>query len=185
MSRIDPYENFSQKDKIKYFWCGDAFIKNDVSEIEYEEFKKRKNEWAPYLKYTSLHGWYMSSLTPKGGFYKYYIPEDIFEYVFYKDGEIIEKKEVPDEVKEKFLICKRVMDVDFLYFRESIFINGKKIGLQSSWKIGNSIIFIKKSRLNRISWDLDCKSVLDIDYIKNFSKYKAEKEYFLQHGYRE
>ena len=171
------------EDTVKFCTNGDLIIRNNVSDEDYKNYLEIRDSYSQYRKYHMLYNFYgqiMHSWKNR----IYYIPADIYEYICFKNSKVEEKKPVPEKLKKKFLNCKRLMDVEFNYFGNVNYINGYCIGLKSRWKFFPFLI-IKKSMEDRISTDTYYQEILNWNYIKNFDKNEKDKEYYLNHGYKE
>lgn len=171
------------EDKVKFCTNGDLIIRDNVSDEDYKKYLEIRDSYSKYRKYHMLYNFYgqiMHSWENR----IYYVPADIYEYMYFKNLNIIEKKPVPAELKEKFLNCKRLMDVEFNYFGSVNYIGGYRLGLTLNWKLLPFVI-IRKSKENRISNNAFYYEILEWEYIKKFDEREKNKEYYLQHGYKE
>lgn len=74
----------------------------------------------------------------------------IFDYIMIKNGKVVEKKPVPNKLKEKFEKCKRKIEIDFNFLKNYRFIDGEALGIHSPWMIWKPAIRIVRSE-NKIS----------------------------------
>ena len=169
------------EEKMLFLWNGKILIKDNVSESEYRKFLEIKQKYFFGREYNFLHPCFPFPKTWKHQCY--YIPDDMFEYLLFENGEIVEKKQVPAELKEKFDNCKHIMDIDFAFLKNYRFVGGKEIGIKPSWKIWRPVIKIVKSK-DKISCS-DYKTIISEKYKKNYDKNLKEQEYYLNHVYKE
>lgn len=169
------------EEKILFLWNGKVLIKADVSDSDYKKFLKIKEKYFSGREYDALHSNLLSSRNWKNRCY--YIPDDIFDYIMIKNGKIIEKRQVPNKLKEKFENCKRIMEIDLNFLKNYRFIGGEALGIRSSWRIWKPAIRIVRSE-NKISCS-DYEMIISGKYMRNYEKNLEEQEYYLKHGYRE
>lgn len=167
---------------------GDFLIRKNAEKKAYDEYKSIQFLENTIFKYENILHRYDQYYHLKNNkkIMIYYIPKDIFNYIKYINKNIVTNGIVPKDIEEKFNICCRWLNVEFNYLfdvKHCNCIGGKKIGLKSSsYKRGNQIIIIRKSKHDKISFERDYNQILKSDYIQNYDKNLAEKLDLIKSG---
>lgn len=166
---------------------GDFLIRKNVEKRIYDEYKSIQFLENTIFKYENILHRYDQYYHLKNNrkVMIYYIPKDIYNYIKYKNKNIVANGIVPKEIEEKFNICSRWLNVEFNYLfdvKHYNCIGGTKIGLKPSYNRENSIIIIKKSSHDRISFKGNYGQILKSDYIQNYDKNLVEKLELIKSG---
>lgn len=166
---------------------GDFLIRKNVEKRIYDEYKSIQFLENTIFKYENILHRYDQYYHLKNNrkVMIYYIPKDIYNYIKYKNKNIVANGIVPKEREEKFNICSRWLNVEFNYLFDAKHYNcigGKKIGLKPSYNRENPIIIIKKSSHDRISFKGNYSQIFKSDYIQNYDKNLAEKIELIKSG---
>ena len=164
---LDP-ETMKLKGKLSYYIDGTPLLKKTATDEQIEIFNKIKNRLKYDRMYNLFHyNWREYSLF-KNKIYFYRIPKDIFPYITYKNDQIIVKDSIPEELKEKANICKKILEIDFNYFfffLDVSCLNGKEIGINNQFKFKTPLIIFVKSK-NKIEFGEDYSYVSERRYVK-------------------
>lgn len=166
---------------------GDFLIRKNVEKKVYDEYKSIQFLENTIFKYENILHRYDQYYHLKNNkkIMIYYIPKDIYNYIKYKNKNIVANGIVPKEIKNKFNICSRWLNVEFNYLfdvKHYNCIGGKKVGLKPSYNRENPIIIIKKSSHDRISFKGNYSQILKSDYIQNYDKNLVEKLELIKSG---
>lgn len=148
---------------------GHPLLEKDASKEQIELFNKIKYRLKYEHMYKTFHSYEKKYLNLKNKIYFYHIPKDIFPYINYKKDQIIIKNTIPNELKEKANICKKILEIDFNYFFHiikniSVF-NGKEIGINNRFKFKTPLIIFVKSK-DKIEFRENYNNVSETNYIK-------------------
>ena len=164
---LDP-ETMKLKGKLSYYIDGTPLLKKTATDEQIEIFNKIKNRLKYDRMYNLFHyNWREYSLF-KNKIYFYRIPKDIFPYITYKNDQIIVKDLIPEELKEKANICKKILEIDFNYFfhiKNVSCLNGKEIGINNRFKFKTPLIIFIKSK-DKIEFRENYNNVSETNYIK-------------------
>ena len=156
-------------DKLVFYIDGRPLLYKDATDEQKQIFNKIKYKLKYKNMYNIFHGNQRKYLNLKNKIYFYHIPKDIFPYINYKKDQIIIKNTIPNELKEKANICKKILEIDFNYFFHiikniSVF-NGKEIGINNRFKFKTPLIIFVKSK-DKIEFRENYNNVSETNYIK-------------------
>ena len=156
-------------DKLVFYIDGRPLLYKDATDEQKQIFNKIKYKLKYKNMYNIFHGNQRKYLNLKNKIYFYHIPKDIFLYINYKKDQIIIKNTIPNELKEKANICKKILEIDFNYFFHiikniSVF-NGKEIGINNRFKFKTPLIIFVKSK-DKIEFRENYNNVSETNYIK-------------------
>lgn len=165
---LDP-EAMKLINKLTFYIDGRPLLEKDASKEQIELFNKIKYRLKYEHMYKTFHSYEKKYLNLKNKIYFYHIPKDIFPYINYKKDQIIIKNTIPNELKEKANICKKILEIDFNYFFHIIknisVINGKEIGIKNQFKFKTPIIIFIKSK-NKIEFEKKYDYISNTKYVK-------------------
>ena len=155
---LDP-ETMKLKGKLSYYIDGTPLLKKTATDEQIEIFNKIKNRLKYDRMYNLFHyNWREYSL----------FKNKIYFYLTYKNDQIIVKDSIPEELKEKANICKKILEIDFNYFfhiKNVSCLNGKEIGIKNRFKFKTPLIVFIKSK-NKIEFGEDYSYVSERRYVK-------------------
>ena len=155
-------------DKLVFYIDGRPLLYKDATDEQKQIFNKIKYKLKYKNMYNIFHGNQRKYLPLKNRIYVYRIPEDIFSYINYSGDQIIVKDSVPDELKRKANICKKILEIDFNYFfhiKNVSCLNGKEIGINNRFKFKTPLIIFIKSK-DKIEFRENYNNVSETNYIK-------------------
>ena len=169
--------------KLFFAVNGDLLLQLPATEEEIEEFnsiKKKLSYQCKYFQYMhNMHEYGRKELMEDNKICFYYIPDDVYHFLYYHDGHMRVKNTVPIELKEKAINCARWIDGELNYAMLNLnllILNGKEIGIKCNKGL-SPIIIIKKNNENRISVTLTYNDIINSRYIKYYnSAIKTKKE---------
>lgn len=160
-------------------------LKKTASKKEQELFNSIKFKEETFRKFHFGMHLFSDTISNNQKLYVYYIPSDIYPYIYYQNQIVYSKIKIPNSIKGKFNDCKRYIEVDFNYLFIIERFNcllGKNIKTGNPFNIRNPSIIIKQSKNDKISFKSTYKSILECPYIKNYEVSQEIKKSYIDNN---